>query len=168
MLSQTTSRPLPAIFIGKDLIVKRIKRYLQNKHPLLSQDLSKDGTPREETRSIWYSREHVATWLEEMDHYQADGIRVYFGAYGDNEEGRPPGQLCLLMVPTRQGDNNMIHNDIILEEEPDFAQRQQSGTQPRTRGLGDDLLTTKPRTREYNYGSPCPPVCPTPSALSAD
>ena len=156
MLNQQTAPPLPAIFIGKDLINRRVTLYMQNKYPLLSQALSAGGQPREETRSIWYSKDHIKTWLEEIDHHEADGMRVYFGAYGEGEEGRPAGQLCLLMVLTRKADGDDNHKDIILEEEPDFAAR--LGAQKRSFDTG--LATSIFRPKEYNFGAPCPPVCP--------
>lgn len=155
MINQQQARPLPAIFIGKDMINARIERYLTQKHPVLSQQLSGDGPYRDDTKSIWYSREHVETWLDEMQHTNADGMRVYFGAYGDNEEGRPAGQLCLLVVLTRTGQYGN-QEDIILEDEPDFTVRQESAT---PKSFSGNELWLKARPKEYNYGAPCPPVC---------
>jgi hypothetical protein len=154
-INDTVSPPLPPIFVGKDIINQRVKLFMQNKHPLLSEALTAGGTPREETRTIWYSKEHVATWLNEMELMNADGMRVYFGAYG-NEENRPVGQMCLLMVLTRAGADGQSHKDIILEREPDFDTRVQAGLS-RSRSFGDGNDEGKPR--EYNYGAPCPPIC---------
>jgi hypothetical protein len=154
MSSNTSALPLPAIFVGKETINRRVKRYLQSKHPQLSRTLGGQGTGREDTKSIWYSREHVETWLEEMNGTKADGMRVYFGAYDDNE-GPANGQLCLLMVLTRAGADG-AHKDIILEEEADFEARRLA---PKERSAPGDLFDTEGRSREYNYGSPCPPIC---------
>jgi hypothetical protein len=153
-MSNVTSLPLlPEIFVGKEIINRRIKGYLSRKHPQLSQALSANGTKREDTRSIWYSKDHVTTWLEEMQLMQADGMRVYFGAYDENE-GPANGQLCLLVVLTREGDNG-VHKDIILEEEPGFDLR----VPVARNGVAGEPFAEKGTKREYNYGSPCPPLC---------
>jgi hypothetical protein len=155
MINESTVKPLPDIFCGKDLITNRINNYKNQKHPLLNQQLSTNGVARQDTRSIWYTRQHVETWLDEMNYYNADGMRVYFGAYGEGEEGRPPGQLCLLFVLTRATANGG-HKDIILEQEPDFEMRLQS---VQNLAHEEDSFGVAFRPNEYNYGAPCPPVC---------
>jgi len=157
MLNQQTAKPLPDIFIGKELLDSRVARYQADKHPVLSQQLSGDGPYREDTKSVWYTREHVESWLDEIRYLNADGMRIYFGAYGDNEEGRPPGQLCLLMVMTR-ADGSGFQGDIILENESDFEDRLQ-GARTRTLGPGTGILAQTSVPKEYNYGAPCPPIC---------
>jgi hypothetical protein len=167
MLNHQTVKPLPDIFIGKELLDSRVARYLTRKHPVLSKQLSGDGPYREDTRSVWYTREHVESWLEEIRHLNADGMRVYFGAYGDNEEGRPPGQLCLLMVMTRSDGSGRLHGDIILEDESDFEARLQ-GARSKALDPGAGILSQTSIPKEYNYGAPCPPICnPIPPPTSA-
>jgi hypothetical protein len=156
MLRTETLQPLPAIFVGKDKINTRVKLYQQNKHPLLSEALSNGGVPRQDTKSIWYSREHVETWLNEMNQMDASGIRIYFGAY-EAEAELAAGQLCLLMVLTRAGANANSHKDIILENEPDFEGRLQLA---QSRAIETETGLPAGTPREYNYGSPCPPICP--------
>jgi hypothetical protein len=160
MLNKTSTHPLPDIFVGKDVINQRVKRFLKDKHPLLSHALSSSGTPRQETRSIWYSKEHVRTWLDEMDLMGADGLRVYFGVYGE-DEGSAAGQTCLLMVLTRAAAGGNDHQDIILENEPGFEDRK-NASRKRSAGdaLSNDIINVISTPREYNYGSPCPPICP--------
>ncbi|HTI07439.1 MAG TPA: hypothetical protein VL832_02750 [Puia sp.] len=158
MLNKSPHPPLPEIFIGKETISRRIRNYLQNKHALLSEGLSKKDDARQETKSIWYSKEHLRTWLAEMDLMDADGMRVYLGAYGD-DEGPASGQICLLMVLTRAFMDGNFHKDIILEDEPEFEVRKQSLEAKRA---GNEIFTDMPILREYNYGSPCPPICPPP------
>lgn len=149
-----TTQPLPEIFVGREVINSRIKLYLQNKHPLLSQALTQNGVSREDTKSIWYSRDYIETIMNEMNIMNADGLRMYFGAYG-NEEGRPEGQLCILMVLTRA--NGSGHKDIILENEPQFEIRKNMAT-ARSRSNGSSNHEDE-LPREYNYGAPCPPIC---------
>ncbi len=55
---------------------------------------------KEDTKSIWYSKEHIEILLEEIRVWKADGLRIYLGEY--EEAAIAPGQLCLLMVLTRK------------------------------------------------------------------
>lgn len=146
------SKPLPDIFVGKDIINDRVIRYRQDKHPLLSQALSGNGAAREETKTIWYSKEYIQVLMDEMELMEADGVRVYLGAYG-NEPDRPEGQLCLLMVLTRANGEGR-HKDIVLENEPGFSMRVSA-----SRSLDSGLIEGDGLPREYNYGAPCPPIC---------
>ena len=152
----TSAVPLPSIFVPKEMISDRVSRFLQDKHPALSTQLTGNGPSRADTRSIWYTKEHVQTWLDEMNLMGADGMRVYFGAYGpENEDAE--GQLCLLMVLTRE--DNGLHKDIILEDEDGFEDRQALG-RSRSISTGNDDNKGKKKPKEYNFGSPCPPLCP--------
>lgn len=153
MENKKTVKPLPAIFIGKKITTERVERYLKNKHPLLSNAISQNGHPKEDTKSIWYSKEHIETWLDEINIMNADGMRVYFGEYGE-KDGLFAGQLCLLIVPTRLT-NSGRHEDIIVENEPDFAERLPA----QARSLGNTNFDAESLHRGYNYGAPCPPIC---------
>ncbi len=84
----------------------------------------------------------------------ADGLRIYLGEY-EEEAPVAPGQLCLLMVLTRRTADGQGRKDIKLEDEPGYDLRVQKG-QARSITLSSD---TNGRPREYNYGSPCPPIC---------
>jgi hypothetical protein len=152
--STTSAVPLPPIFVPKEMISDRVNRFLQTKHNVLSDQLTGTGPSRMDTRSIWYSKEHVQTWLDEINLMGADGMRVYFGAYGpENEDAE--GQLCLLMVLTKS--DNGLHKDIILEDE---APERMQETRKLRSILTEDGDKGKKKPKEYNYGSPCPPICP--------
>jgi hypothetical protein len=156
MSMNESAKALPGIYVGKDVINNRVKLYRQHKHLLLSNEMSKEG--REETKSIWYSKAHIETWLSEMNTIEADGMRVYFGQYTPDEINEPTGQLCLLMVLTRgNGEKESIHQDIIYENEPTYAARLQNtpSMQTETEKGGNDTIFEK----EFNYGAPCPPIC---------
>lgn len=142
--NQIADNPLPWFFIGKHLTDERINGYINNKQPLLSQALG-----REDTRSVWYSREHILKLLEEIDHAGGDGLRIYFGMY-EATHAEFPGQTCLLMAVTRsaQKDGKTVHERVSLEDESDFAQRS---------SLSRDL--NQPYGRDFNFGSPCPSLC---------
>jgi hypothetical protein len=133
--------------------MRRIQSFMTNKYPALNQAFSAGGTPRQDTRSVWYAKEHLQTWLDEINYLNGDGLRIYFGAYGEDETDRPAGQLCLLAVATRPDEDGVNHNDVILEDEPDFGERS-VGLAPHSFGG-----ITAFRPSEYNYGSPCPPIC---------
>jgi hypothetical protein len=141
-MSEQNVKPLPFFFVGKDVTNERINKFLTTKYDLLS-----DAIGKPDTRSIWYSKEHVEGWLSEINLANADGLRIYFGSY---EETHPsyPKQTCLLMVLTREDSQPGVHGDISIEDEPDFALRSQT-----ERSIVDFT------ERDYNVGSPCPPIC---------
>lgn len=118
-------RPLAKFFVGREVMNERIKRYLSGKHQLLSDNI----TAREianvgETKSVWYDKEYLNTLMQEIEDYGGDGLRIYFGEYENiNSPTVCPGQLCLLIVPTRLNETTGKHTDLILEEESDFDAR---------------------------------------------
>ena len=140
MLQTNGASPLPPFFVGQQITQDRVNRYLAEKHPILSNAIGKP-----DTKSIWYSRDHVAQWLSEIDKAGADGMRVYFGSQGDGEPY--PNQLCLLMVLTKASPDASGHTDFSIENAPDFQDRD---FKPSTLQEGN---------RDFNTGSPCPPVC---------
>lgn len=95
MGTQTSTSPLPFFFVGKNVTTERINNYLTQKHTLLSQGIGKP-----DTKSIWYSKEHIIKLLEEIEYAEGDGVRVQLGMYEASHEYA--GQLCLLMNSTRQ------------------------------------------------------------------
>jgi hypothetical protein len=136
MLKQDGAKPIPFFYVGRTITNERVSRFSENKHALLSKQLGKP-----ETQSVWYTREHIELLLEEINHAGADGLRIYLGEYG--EEENYSGQLCLLMVMTKEGADKDTHNDIIMENTADFQARSLDGNKPRS----------------FNVGSPCPPIC---------
>jgi len=151
MGNQDNPKPLPFFFVGKDITTERKTSYATQKNNLLSQAIGKP-----DTTSIWYSKEHIVKLLEEIEYAGGDGLRVYFGMYEPSHEFA--GQTCLLMNTTREKivGENIIHPDVVLENEPDYTGR---STLPRDIIVfpGDDsTLSVK---RDFNYGSPCPPRC---------
>lgn len=135
MLKSDGAQALPFFFVGQKTTKARVERYVKAKHSLLSKDLGKA-----DTKSIWYTKEHISFLMEEMKKADADGLRIYFGAYGKEENYS--GQTCLLMVMTRSGKEG-CHVDITIEDEPDFQARS----------------VEKDTKRDFNVGNPCPPMC---------
>lgn len=152
MSMQTVTKPLPFFFVGKDVTRGRVNNYLTCKHNLLSTGLGKP-----DTKSIWYSKEHIVKLLEEIEYAEGDGIRIQFGMYEEGHEFA--GQLCLVMNTTRENRvNNIVrHTNVVLENEPDYEER---SSRPRDIILfpGDGFSIP----RDFNYGSPCPPRCDDP------
>ena len=155
MQNNESVQPLPDIFIGGEIISTRVDKYLTDKYPILKAAQQNISSGREETKSIWYTKDHIQTWLNEMDLMSADGMRVYFGSYSD--ESMAPGQLCLLMVLTRPSANGLSHEDIIYENEPGFMERQNAGVN--SRSITENTFGSGENPKQFNYGSPCPPIC---------
>jgi hypothetical protein len=146
MIKSTVVKSLPFFFIGKDTSVIRIDNYLMQKHPLLSSAIGKP-----DTKSIWYSKEHIQKLLEEIELAGGDGMRIYLGMYEATHEYA--GQTCLLINSTREkiiGDL-IYREDVILENEADYSQRSAS--------TKDVFQPNNGLVKDFNYGSPCPPRC---------
>lgn len=135
--------PLPFFFISQELVDQRTSAFVSQKNNLLSEAIGKP-----DTQSIWYSREHIAGLLDEIDHASGDGLRIFLGMYEAGHQYE--GQLCLVMNATRPVavGSGVAHQDVILENEPDFLDRS-------TMEKGAEELWEK----GYNLGSPCPPIC---------
>lgn len=144
MSTQRFTKVIPDFFLAKNVANNRITKFMANKHPLLSGAM--DGT---DTKSIWYSFQHIENLYKELVFLNADGLRIYFGEYEeDHEEFRD--QLCIVMVPTRANDEDPVgHEDVIMEDDEDFAQRP-----------GSDIFLEDEQPKAFNYGSPCPSLCP--------
>jgi hypothetical protein len=158
MSMNESAKALPGIFVDTATINMRVKLYMQNKHPLLSEAMSRAGTPRSETRSVWYSRKHVETWLDEMDITGANGLRIYLGEYEAADSGTTPhpelaGQLCLLMVLTRQGAPGETPINIIYENEPGYMARKANTVAEK------DIFGNPDQEKQFNFGAFCPPIC---------
>lgn len=151
-------QPLPDILVDQSVINDRVRNFQTNKYPILDAALKEINSHLQETKSIWYSRAHIESILAEMDITGADGVRVYFGAYGQSE-AFAPGQLCLMMVLTRSGTLGAGQTDIVYENEADYVDRINLS---RSRSIENG------QPKQFNYGSPCPPICITDPAYPQD
>ncbi len=157
-----SARPLPEIFVDSATINKRVKLFIQNKYPILNEGMMGRGIHKPETKSIWYSKSHIETWLEEMNDLKANGMRIYFGEYEAPDADTtgheaPNGQLCLLMVLTREGSEPGKLKNIFYEREPNYEARKMNTTTDKAieEGVFDDLG----KDRNFNFGAYCPPIC---------
>ncbi|WP_343693886.1 hypothetical protein [Chitinophaga sp.] len=148
MQQHLSVKPLPFFYVGQSITNDRISKFKTQKHPLLTQAIGKP-----DTCSVWYSKEHFVKLLEEIEFAGGDGIRISFGTYETGHQYE--GQTCLLFNTTRQTvvGNTITHTNVILENEPDFAER---SAQERDiiHFPGED-----PIIKDFNLGSPCPPFC---------
>lgn len=110
-------KPLPDVFIPKTEVNKRVKNFMDLKHPLLTSAIGKD-----ETKSAWYSLEQFEQVMREMYYQNADGLRIYFGAYPENDP-EYGGQLTIIFVPTRRDVYTGKHKDVIIDDDPSFGER---------------------------------------------
>ncbi|MCX6316147.1 MAG: hypothetical protein NTW29_02575 [Bacteroidetes bacterium] len=122
VIKKTGILPMPAYFIGRQLANQRIKKYLSEKYILLSDEMKSMGRLSEETRSMWYTRDFLENLLTEMFYYNANGVRFYYGQFEDDDTLPTSGQLCLIPILTRLSVDGVVR-DIILEDQPDFAER---------------------------------------------
>jgi hypothetical protein len=157
-----TNNQLPGIFTDTATINKRVQLFLDNKYPALLDVMEKKGKPGIETKSVWYSRTHVETWLKEMEKYNANGMRIILGEYEnlDVKEGEnydPSGQLCLLMVLTREGSIPGALKNIIYEKETDYDIR--AANTPKDRSIYNNDDEGEGKDRNFNLGACCPPIC---------
>lgn len=131
------AKPLPSTFISKEIVNRRVKNYLSGKHQLLSSHLG-----HEDSRAGWYSLAQLEELVREMHYQNADGLRIYFGAY-DQKDDLYPGQLTLIFVPTFEDPSSGQHVDIIIDDLENYADRCQSFDEKK--GLDSISL--------------CPPAC---------
>lgn len=144
MATERFAKALPTFFLAKNEADNRIAKFMDNKHALLS-----DAKGSTDTKSIWYSFQHIENLYKELVFLNADGLRIYFGEYADNHLDFP-NQLCLVMIPTRANEEDPIgHEDVIMEDDADFPLRPGSGP-----------FVEEEESKAFNYGSPCPSLCP--------
>jgi hypothetical protein len=137
-------KPLPSIFVYKEVINERVKNYVNNKLPLLSSAIGKP-----DTQSGWYSLQQFEELMREMYYLHADGLRIYFGAHG-SDDPLYPDQLTVMLVPTYWDNVNESHADIVLEEIPQFEARNAAE-------VNKNLQIED--TKNYDTISLCPPRC---------
>lgn len=96
---------------------------------------------KEDSLSVWYSIEELEEFIAMAKDHGGDGIKLYFGAYGEDYKEQPlyAGRQTVVLVATRnrvteEGESN---KDIYIQTE-----------------RGSTVLA-------WNAGSACPPFCGT-------
>ncbi len=149
MLLNKNAKPLPGIFISKNVVNERVNNFQSNKLPLLTNAIGKP-----DTKSGWYSIEQFEELMREMYYLNADGVRLYFGAYS-NDAPEYAGQLTIIFVPTYTDIDTGAHTDIIIEgEELEERLKAESIASRKIRKDGDMGVL-----KNLDTLSPCPPDC---------
>lgn len=105
------------------------ERWIQN-----SQKLGKV-----DSLSTWYGLDELQSFLQLARQHQADGIKMYYGVYGNDFEGDPElrGRQTVVLVATKQKTvgGNIVNKEIYLHKDG------------------------KPEILAFNFGGICPPYC---------
>jgi hypothetical protein len=154
-----TAKPLPANFLSKEIVNTRTQLYKQSNQPASADNPAAQTRQGEDTKWVWYSKELVQTWLDEIDYHSGDGLRIYFGrkeAPGDtiteenieHKNEALPGNLCLIMAITKEGSYTDSHINVVYENLDDFTDRKAAA----------DELKNSEKPRNLNAGSYSPPL----------
>lgn len=133
------AKPLPTIFIDKDEVNERVNNYLTNKRPLLAGAINGP-----ESKSAWYSLPQFEELMRELYYLNADGLRIYFGAYNADHPNYP-GMMTVVFVPTYLDGDTGKHTDIVIDNDADFETRC---------GVSIDAAS-----KNYDTIGLCPPSC---------
>lgn len=121
-------------FVNTEHVDSVIKNYKQERWMHNSKRLGK-----EDSLSVWYSVEELEEFLAKAKDHGGDGIRMYFGAYGQDHAPKPmyEGRQTIVMVATRhkETEKGEINKDVYISTEK-----------------GSTILA-------YNAGHLCPPFC---------
>ncbi|MES2331266.1 MAG: hypothetical protein V4539_16805 [Bacteroidota bacterium] len=108
------------------------ERWIQN-----SQNLGKM-----DSLSTWYGLDELQSFMQLAKQHQADGIKMYYGVYGEDFEGEPElqGRQTIVLVATKQKKTGagIVNKEIYVHKES-----------------GSEILA-------FNYGTLCPPFCAPP------
>jgi cell division GTPase FtsZ len=141
MKRKRSAKPLPEIFISKEVVNERVQNFISGKHALLSTAMGKP-----ETRAAWYSLQQFEQLMREFYYLNADGLRIYFGAY-PKDDLQYPDHLTVIFVPTYLDEETGKQKDIIIDD--------------------DDEYTTRAASKSFKFDIPknldsiglCPPGC---------
>jgi hypothetical protein len=146
MLETKNAKPLPTTFVGKATVNDRVKNYHESKLKVLSEKLG-----RPDTTSGWYSLREFEELVKEMYYLHADGLRVYFGAYPDDDL-LYPGQLTIIFVPTFYNAETDSHEDIAIDDTANFSDRAARTESNKMRGTTEE-------EKSIDTLALCPPFC---------
>ncbi len=111
-----------------------IRNYKQERWIHNSQRLGK-----EDSLSVWYSLDELKHFFEMAQENGADGVRMYFGAYGEDHPDQPlyAGRQTIVLVATsnKKVEGGSFDKEVYVQTEK-----------------GSTVLA-------YNAGRICPPLC---------
>ncbi len=121
-------------FVGTDHVNNAIRNYKQERWIHNSKRLGK-----EDSLSVWYSVAELEDYLEQIKAHGADGVKMYFGAYGPDYADQPlyAGRQTVVLVATKEKEtpNGIVNKDVYINK-----------------GKESTILA-------YNAGRLCPPMC---------
>ncbi|MBC7650847.1 MAG: hypothetical protein H7101_03775 [Deinococcales bacterium] len=127
------------VSVGKFVTTKHVDTVIRNyKQERWIQNSERLG--KEDSLSGWWSIEEIESFLETAKMHNADGIKLYFGAYDKNYQEKPEyaGLQTIVMVATKQKEGTYgttINKDVYVTGEN-----------------GNNILA-------YNMVQLCPPYC---------
>ena len=120
--------------VGTDHVNSVIRNYKQERWAHNSKRIGK-----EDSLSVWYSIEELESFFIKCKEHGADGIKVYFGVYGETDAPKPlyAGRQTVVFVATKEKDSEKgsVNKDVYI-----------------TTDEGASILA-------YNVGNMCPPFC---------
>jgi hypothetical protein len=130
-----TQKPLVGQLVGKEHVDDLIRNYKKERWVHNSNRLGKA-----DSLSAWFSLESLKGFLEVAREENADGIKIYFGAYPENFEKKPEysGRQTVVLVATKEkhtSEGKTINKDIYRHKD----------------GKTDILA--------FNFSALCPPNC---------
>jgi len=94
---------------------------------------------KQDSLSVWYSIEELEEFISTARSEAGDGVRMYFGTYGEENAPQPlyAGRQTIVMVATKmkEKDGLQVHRDLFIQN-----------------GKESNILA-------YNLGRLCPPFC---------
>jgi hypothetical protein len=109
-----------SVKVGKYVSTEHVDNLIRNyKKERWMQNSEKLG--KEDSLGVWLSAEELEEFVQTARMHGADGIRIYFGVYGENSS-RPEnaGKQTIAMVATRteQVDaNSQVNNDLYIDRD---------------------------------------------------
>lgn len=107
-----TVKPLPSIFVPKEVSDARRKWFNDHKYNTLNRLAIKDGAKRETQEVYFKNAKIVSNILEEFLRFKnMDGMHIYFGSRRkkkeetENEDKDSCGKIKLIMAPTQKSDD---------------------------------------------------------------
>lgn len=129
---------LKSVKVGKLVNTKHVNTVISNyKKERWAHNSKHIG--KEDSLSVWYSREELEEFLTTVKEHGGDGIKMYFGAYGHDDAPKPlyadRQTIVLVATKTRETINGDVNKDLYVSNKE------------------------KTSILAYNVGKMCPPIC---------
>ena len=123
------------MLVNTEYVESVIRNYKQERWIHNSKRIGK-----EDSLSVWFSVSELEEFFAQVKVYGGDGIRIHFGAYGTNFKDNPSyaqrQTVVLVATKEKRTEHGPVNKSVYVNNES-----------------GSSILA-------YNFGTPCPPVCP--------